>query len=105
MLLNHGSAHRTAETVIPFPCRCKATLTVAPAYRPTLFPSLQTVIPSAISSGDSSDYQTFDLRVFANMIRVVPKYQKVTQFFSIKEASQVQADNSIAVYLKTKGSR
>lgn len=48
---------------------------------------MQTVVASAISSGDSTDYQTFDVSVFANKIRVIPKYQKVDQWLSIKEVS------------------
>eukprot|EP00904_Undaria_pinnatifida_P008259 jgi/Undpi1/4563/HiC_scaffold_18.g07917.m1 len=44
-----------------------------------------TVVPSAISSGDSTDYQTFDVNVHALTIRLVPKFQRFNQWFSVKE--------------------
>ncbi|CAM9327321.1 unnamed protein product, partial [Hapterophycus canaliculatus] len=44
-----------------------------------------TVVPSAISSGDSTDFQTFDVSVHANALRLVPKFRHVTEWFSVKE--------------------
>lgn len=49
--------------------------------------SLQKVVGSAITSGDTTDYQTFDVGVHASVIKVVPKFQKVNQSFSINEVS------------------
>lgn len=43
------------------------------------------MVPSAISSGDSTDYQTFDIAVHTNSIRLVPKFQHVTQWININE--------------------
>lgn len=45
----------------------------------------QTVVPSAISSGDSTDFQTFDVAVHTNLLRLVPKFQQVSKWISIKE--------------------
>eukprot|EP00904_Undaria_pinnatifida_P008263 jgi/Undpi1/4567/HiC_scaffold_18.g07921.m1 len=44
-----------------------------------------TVVASAISSGDSTGYQTFDVNVHAQTIMLVPKFQRINQWFSIKE--------------------
>lgn len=45
----------------------------------------QTVVPSAITSGDSTDLQTFDVSVHTNELRLVPKFRHVTQWISVKE--------------------
>ncbi|CAN0010264.1 unnamed protein product, partial [Ectocarpus fasciculatus] len=44
-----------------------------------------TVVPSAISSEDGSDYQTFDVAVHTNKIRLLPKFGQITDFIGIKE--------------------
>ncbi|CAM9499220.1 unnamed protein product [Ectocarpus sp. 4 AP-2014] len=44
-----------------------------------------TVVPSAISSEDDSDYQTFDVAVHTNTIRLLPKFGQITDFIGIKE--------------------
>ncbi|CAM9500688.1 unnamed protein product [Scytosiphon promiscuus] len=44
-----------------------------------------TVVPSVITSGDSTDFQTFDAIVHTNELRLVPKFRTVTQWFSVKE--------------------
>ncbi|CAN0147040.1 unnamed protein product, partial [Ectocarpus fasciculatus] len=44
-----------------------------------------TVVPSAISSEDGSDYQTFDVAVHTNTIRLLPKFGQITDFIGIKE--------------------
>lgn len=48
----------------------------------------QVVVPSVITSGDTTDYQTFDLKVFTNAINIVPKFQRVDQWINIKEVMQ-----------------
>lgn len=45
----------------------------------------QTVVPSAISDGSTTDYQTFNVGVHANLIRLVPKFHKYDQWIGIKE--------------------
>lgn len=47
----------------------------------------QTVVASAITSGDTADYQTFDVNVHAQTIRLVPKFQRFNQWISVKEVS------------------
>eukprot|EP00904_Undaria_pinnatifida_P008908 jgi/Undpi1/5147/HiC_scaffold_19.g08498.m1 len=44
-----------------------------------------TIIPSAISSGDSLDFQTWDVKSYANAIQIRPKFQNVKDWMSIKE--------------------
>ncbi|CAM9212730.1 unnamed protein product, partial [Laminaria digitata] len=44
-----------------------------------------TVVASAISSGDTTDYQTFDVDVHAVTLKLVPKFQRFNQWFSVKE--------------------
>eukprot|EP00904_Undaria_pinnatifida_P002876 jgi/Undpi1/1258/HiC_scaffold_109.g14172.m1 len=44
-------------------------------------------IPSAISSGDTTDFQTWDLSVWTNSIQIQPKLAKVADWFSIKEVT------------------
>ena len=46
---------------------------------------LQRLVASAITSGDTADYQTFDVGVHARGINVVPKFQQFNQWFGIKE--------------------
>lgn len=43
------------------------------------------VAPSVITSGDSTELQTFDVRAHTNAIRIVPKFQRADQFIHIKE--------------------
>lgn len=43
------------------------------------------MVGSAISSGETTDYQTFDVNVHARVINVVPKFQKINQWFSVNE--------------------
>lgn len=47
--------------------------------------SIQTVVGSAITSGDTTGFQTFDVGVHARVINVVPKFQQFDQWFSINE--------------------
>ena len=47
--------------------------------------SLHTVVASAITSGDTTDYRMFDVGVHANVINMVPKFQDVNQWFSVSE--------------------
>eukprot|EP00904_Undaria_pinnatifida_P008254 jgi/Undpi1/4559/HiC_scaffold_18.g07913.m1 len=44
-----------------------------------------TVVPSAITHGSTTDYQTFNVGVHTNLIRLVPKFQKYDQWIGIKE--------------------
>ncbi|CAN0223077.1 unnamed protein product, partial [Pylaiella littoralis] len=44
-----------------------------------------TVVSSAISSGDTTEFQTFDVGVHANEIRLVPKFTRLNESVSIKE--------------------
>lgn len=46
---------------------------------------VQTVVPSAISSGDTTEFQTFDVGVHANEIRILPKFKRLDQSIGIKE--------------------
>lgn len=46
---------------------------------------LQTVVASAISSGDTTDYQTFNVGVLAKELVVIPKFRQLNQWFSISE--------------------
>ena len=48
----------------------------------------QTVVPSAITSGDTTEYQTFDLSVHTGFIKLVPKFQRYYQWINIKEARE-----------------
>lgn len=50
-----------------------------------LLPLSQTVVSSAISSGDTTEFQTFDVGVHANEIRLVPKFTRLNESVSIKE--------------------
>lgn len=50
-----------------------------------LLPVVQTVVPSAISSGNTTDFQTFDVAVHAIEIRLEAKFTKIDQLFGIKE--------------------
>lgn len=62
---------------------------VSCAYR-ALCPCLplrQTVVDSAVTSGDTTDYQTFDVGVHAVTLKLVPKFQRFNQWFSVKEVS------------------
>ncbi|CAN0009638.1 unnamed protein product [Ectocarpus sp. 12 AP-2014] len=52
-----------------------------------------TVVSSAISSGDSTDYQTFDVEVHTNEIRLVPVFQRVDQWIGIKEMVILETKN------------
>eukprot|EP00904_Undaria_pinnatifida_P006174 jgi/Undpi1/2687/HiC_scaffold_14.g06065.m1 len=42
-------------------------------------------IPSAISSGDTTDFQTWDISAFTNTIQLRPKFGSVSEWISIKE--------------------
>lgn len=42
-------------------------------------------MPSAISSGDTTEFQTFDVAVHTNEIRLVPKFTRMDESVSIKE--------------------
>eukprot|EP00904_Undaria_pinnatifida_P008258 jgi/Undpi1/4562/HiC_scaffold_18.g07916.m1 len=44
-----------------------------------------TVVGAAITSGDTTDYQTFDVSVHASAINIKPKFHQFNQWFSIKE--------------------
>eukprot|EP00904_Undaria_pinnatifida_P008260 jgi/Undpi1/4564/HiC_scaffold_18.g07918.m1 len=44
-----------------------------------------TVVSSAIASGTTAGYQTFDVRVHANEIKLVPKFKQYGQHISISE--------------------
>ncbi|CAM9220801.1 unnamed protein product [Pylaiella littoralis] len=44
-----------------------------------------TVVPSAISSGETTGFQTFDVNVHTNAIRLVPKYTRIGEVFSVTE--------------------
>lgn len=46
---------------------------------------VQTVVPSAISSGDTTEFQTFDVAVHANAIILEPKFTRMDESISIKE--------------------
>lgn len=48
----------------------------------------QTIVPSAISSGETTEYQTFDVNVHAKTIKLVPKFQKLNQYFGVKEVGE-----------------
>ena len=47
--------------------------------------TVQTVVPSVISSGNSTGLQTFDAPVHTDVLRFVPKFQSVNQMVDIKE--------------------
>ena len=66
---------------------------------PNPFPRLlpfrrQTVVPSAIASGTTAEYQTFDVSVHASKFRLVPKFQRYGQYMSISEVGTM-----LCVYL------
>ena len=49
----------------------------------------QTVVASAISSADPGKYQTFDIGVHTNAIRVTPKFQRYNQWVGFIEVRAV----------------
>lgn len=61
--------------------------------------SAQTVVPSAISSEDDSDYQTFDVAVHTNMIRLLPKFGQITDLIGIKEVGSPKRKDGVLVPL------
>lgn len=46
----------------------------------------QTVVPSAITSGDTIGYQTFDVSVHTSLIRLTLRHQRYIQWIGINEA-------------------
>lgn len=55
----------------------------------------QTVIPSAISSGDTTDFQTWDLSVWTNAIRILPKFGNVAEWIGIKEVMFFESNHEL----------
>lgn len=47
--------------------------------------NLQLAIPSAITSGDTEDFQTFELNAWTSGIQIQPRFTRVNQWISIKE--------------------
>lgn len=45
----------------------------------------QIIVPSAITSGDTTDYQTFNVGVHTSSIRLIPKFRQTNQWVNIKE--------------------
>lgn len=62
-----------------------------------MLPLVQTVVPSAISSGETTGFQTFDVNVHTNAIRLVPKYTRIGEVFSVTEVLFRAAATSIVV--------
>lgn len=57
-----------------------------------------TVVPSAISSGDTTTgYQTFDINVHANRIRLIPVFQRQLQWIGINEMVVLERRNNAFV--------
>lgn len=56
-----------------------------------------TVVASAISSGDTTDYQTFNVGVHAKTLEIIPKFQRVNQWFSVKEMVILEKSNNAFV--------
>ncbi len=46
---------------------------------------VKSVVPSAISGGDTTGYQTFDVNVHADVIRLVPKFTRYDEMIGISE--------------------
>ncbi|CAN0272345.1 unnamed protein product [Ascophyllum nodosum] len=53
-----------------------------------------TVVPSAISSGNTVDLETFDVFVHTDTLRIVPSFQSVGQMFNIKEMVILEKRNN-----------
>lgn len=66
-----------------------------------LFPCLRTVeqeaIPSAISSGDTTDFQTWDIAAWTDAIQLRPKFGSVGEWISIKEVRACSRPTEIRV--------
>lgn len=58
---------------------------------PCLHTLKQEIIPSAISSGDTLDFQTWDISAWTNAIQIRPKFGRVDEWISIKEVKRVVA--------------
>lgn len=43
------------------------------------------VIPSAITSGDTTDFQTWDVNAFTGAIQIIPLFTSVDEWFGVKE--------------------
>lgn len=57
----------------------------------------KTVLPSVITSGESTELQTFDLRVHTDEIRIIPKFRRMDEFINIKEVCW-NAANAGSIY-------
>lgn len=53
------------------------------------------MVPSAITSGTSTSLETFDVSVHTDVLRLVPKFQRVDQMVHVKEVRNVDSPLSL----------
>lgn len=91
-LLIQGAQLRATRISHPLAVPLVFILVETPPLRTlSVAPCKQAAIPSAITSGETTEFQTWDISAWTDFIEIQPKFRGVAEWMSIKEVTFVSS--------------